>query len=159
MTQVFTASWAGSWSQNWQRTFSAEVMLLASNARSRRVSLGELGPLTEAFWNLSMMFWRVTLRLSPSRPRWLSVMTCRQVGHWKAVMDSTDSLVAQCDTRMRWAQLKQRLCAQGSRRGSSKSSRQIGQVSSDSSVSIFRQSSPGSSAKSKEADQLSGNRK
>lgn len=73
-------------------------------------------------------------------------------------MDSTDSLVVQCDTRMRWAQLKQRLCAQGSRRGSSKSSRQIGQVSSDSSVSIFRQSSPGSSAKSKEADQLSGNR-
>lgn len=29
----------------------------------------------------------------------------------------TDSLVAQCDTRMRWAQLKQRLCAQEQERG------------------------------------------
>lgn len=58
---------------------------------------------------------------------------------------------------MRWAQLKQRLWAHGRSRGSSKSSRQIGQVSSDSSVSIFRRSGVGTSAKSREADQLSEN--
>lgn len=70
-------------------------------------------------------------------------------------MDWTDSLAVHCDTRIRWAQLKQRLWAQGKSRGSSKSSRQIGQVSSDSSVSIFRQNKVGLSAKSRKADQLS----
>ncbi len=70
-------------------------------------------------------------------------------------MDWIGSLGVQCETRMRWAQLKQRLWAQGKSSGSSKSSRQIGQVSSDSSVSIFRQNKGGSWAKSREADQLS----
>lgn len=60
---------------------------------------------------------------------------------------------------MRWAQPKHKLWAQGSRSGSSKSSRQIGQVSSDSRVSILLrggQAGPGAaSAKSRRAAQLS----
>lgn len=54
-------------------------------------------------------------------------------------MDSRGLVLEQWDTRMRWAQLKHRLWAQGSRSGSSNSSRQIGHVSSDSRVSIFSQ--------------------
>lgn len=105
------------------------------------------------------MFCRVTFLLSPSSPRsGLKEMTYLQVGHWKAPIFWTDSLVAQWEMRMRWAQPKHRLWAQGSSRGSSKSSRQIGQVSSDSRVSILlRRGQAGPcavSAKSRRAAQL-----
>ena len=64
---------------------------------------------------------------------------------------------------MRWAQPKHRLWAQGSSSGSSKSSRQIGQVSSDSRVSILLrggQAGPGAaSAKSGRAAQPSVGRR
>lgn len=145
-----------------------------SASRLLSSSLGELGPLwgagngrgrgspaeDEARWTLSIMFCKVTFLLSPSSPRsGLKEMTYLQVGHWKAPMFWTDSFVAQWETRMRWAQPKHRLWAQGSSSGSSKSSRQIGQVSSDSRVSILLrrgQVGPGAeSAKSRRAAQLS----
>lgn len=113
------------------------VALRGREGRRRRLSLGDPGPLTEAFWKRSMMFCSVTLRLRPSRPRGLSVMTWRQVGHWKAETDSSGLAGEQWETKMRWAQLKHRLWAQGRSSGSSKSSKQIGHVNSDSRVSIF----------------------
>lgn len=145
VAHVFTASRGGSCSQNWQGTRSSADMALppvgvALRGRGggrRRLSLGEPGPLNEAFWKRSMMFCSVTLRLRPSRPRGLNVMTWRHVGHWKADTDSSGFAPEQWETKMRWAQLKHRLWAQGSSSGSSNSSKQIGHVSSDSRVSIF----------------------
>lgn len=179
VTHVLTASWGGSCSQNWHWTGSGGVpgldmaALTGTNAsRLLPSSPGELGPLggkcrgrgspaeDEARCTRSIMFCKVTFLLSPSSPRsGLREMTYLQVGHWKAPMLWTDSLVAQWEMRMRWAQPKHRLWAQGSRSGSSKSSRQIGQVSSDSRVSILlrrSQAGPGTvSTKSKRAAQPS----
>lgn len=181
VTQVLTASCGGSCSQNWHWTGSGGVpgldMAALTGTSANRLlpsSPGELGPLwgagkgrgrgspaeDEALWTLSIMFCKVTFLLSPSSPRsGLREMTYLQVGHWKAPMLWTDSLVAQWEMRMRWAQPKHRLWAQGSSSGSSKSSRQIGQVSSDSRVSILlrrRQAGQGVvSAKSRRAAQLS----
>lgn len=182
VTHVLTASCGGSCSQNWHWTGSGGVLGLDMAAlrgtRANRLlpsSPGELGPLwgagndsgrgspaeDEARWTLSIIFCKVTFLLSPSSPRsGLREMTYLQVGHWKAPILWTDSLVVQWETRMRWAQPKHRLWAQGSSSGSSKSSRQIGQVSSDSRVSILikkGQAGPGAvSAKSRRATQLSG---
>lgn len=186
VTHVLTASWGGSCSQNWHWTGSGGVsgldMAALTGTKASRLlpsSLGELGPLwgpangsgrgspaeEEALWTLSMMFCKVTFLLSPSNPRsGLREITYLQVGHWKAPIFWTDSLVAQWETRIRWAQPKHRLWAQGSSSGSSKSSRQIGQVSSDSRVSILlRRSQAGlraASAISRRAAQMSaGQRK
>lgn len=180
VTHVLTASWGGSCSQNWHWTGSGGVsgldMAALTGTRASRLlpsSMGELGPLwgpangrgrpaeDEARWTLSIMFCKVTFLLSPSNPRsGLREMTYLQVGHWKAPMLWTDSLVAQWETRMRWAQPKHKLWAQGSSSGSSKSSRQIGQVSSDSRVSILlRRGQAGlgvASSKSRRAAQMSG---
>lgn len=179
VTHVLTASWGGSCSQNWHWTGSGGVpgldmaALMGTNAsRLLPSSPGELGPLwgkgrgrgspaeDEARCTRSIMFCKVTFLLSPSSPRsGLREMTYLQVGHWKAPTLWTDSLVAQWEMRMRWAQPKHRLWAQGSSSGSSKSSRQIGQVSSDSRVSILlrrSQAGPGTvSTKSKRAAQPS----
>lgn len=80
VTHVLTASWGGSCSQNWQRTGSGGVPGLdmaaaltgTSASRSPQASSpGELGGPAEdeARWIRSMMFCKVTLRLSPSSPR------------------------------------------------------------------------------------------
>ena len=185
VTQVLTASCGGSCSQNWHWTGSGGVpgldMAALTGTSANRLlpsSPGELGPLwgagsgrgrgspaeDEARWTLSIIFCKVTFLLSPSNPRsGLREMTYLQVGHWKAPMLWTDSLVAQWEIRMRWAQPKHRLWAQGSSSGSSKSSRQIGQVSSDSRVSILLrggQAGPGAaSAKSGRAAQPSVGRR
>lgn len=179
VTHVFTASWGGSCSQNWHWTGSGGVpgldmaALTGTNAsRLLPSSPGELGPLwgkgrgrgspaeDEARCTRSIMFCKVTFLLRPSSPRsGLREMTYLQVGHWKAPMLWMDSLVAQWEMRIRCAQPKHRLWAQGSSSGSSKSSRQIGQVSSDSRVSILlrqSQAGPGAvSTKSRRAAQPS----
>lgn len=77
MMHVLTASRGGSCSQNWQAILSpaTDMVGLLRYVLSRRLSLGELGPLSDAFWKRSMMFCSVTFLLRPSRPRWLREMT------------------------------------------------------------------------------------
>lgn len=93
MTQVFTVSWAGSWSQNWQEDFLVEVMLLAPNARRGGSRWGELGP-SRSFLEPVDDVLEGDVALEPV----LDPATERDdmsAGGALAVMDSTDSLVAQ----------------------------------------------------------------